>query len=62
VTELASLARYEDFMRAFVRIDDGSSAGARATPDAQEEATLAYVAAANGIEILGVPGAVPPAA
>jgi mannose-6-phosphate isomerase-like protein (cupin superfamily) len=56
MTSLSSLARYEDFSRAVAQ-----PAGTR-WPSDEEAAAVRAIAAANGIEILGPPGALPAAA
>jgi quercetin dioxygenase-like cupin family protein len=53
LTRVRSLARYEDFGRAVSAPVEGG------WPSADEAASVASVARANGIELLGPPGALP---
>jgi quercetin dioxygenase-like cupin family protein len=54
VTRVRALARYEDFGRAVAApVEDGW------WPSAEEFASVASIARANGIELLGPPGALP---
>jgi hypothetical protein len=55
LTRLRSVSRFEDFGRALAEPVDGWS-------NAEEEQSLAALAAANGIRVLGPPGALPAAA
>jgi len=54
VTALRSPVRYEDFTRAVTCPDASGS-----WPSPEEEATVAAIASANGITVLGPPGALP---
>jgi hypothetical protein len=55
-TRVVSLARYVDFGRAVAAPLPLSAAG---WPSAEEQAAVAAIGAANGIELLGPPGDVP---
>jgi len=55
-TQVAELDRFVDFGRAVSRPLADVEAG---WPSPEEESTLTAIAAANGIELLGPPGAVP---
>lgn len=57
VTSLRSLSLYEDFQRALAPAGPGE--GTLLWPSEDEEAAVAGIAAANGIEILGPPGSLP---
>ena len=52
VTRVRSVARYEDFGRAL-------ACPVEEWPSAEEAASVAAIAAANGIEVLGPPGSLP---
>jgi uncharacterized cupin superfamily protein len=56
VTHVRSLERFTDFGRAVARPHDDPSAG---WPSEHERAAVASIGAANGIELLGPPGALP---
>jgi mannose-6-phosphate isomerase-like protein (cupin superfamily) len=60
ITSLRSLSLYEDFQRAVAAV--GAHESSSMWPSDEEAATLARIAAANGIEILGPPGLLPAAA
>jgi quercetin dioxygenase-like cupin family protein len=55
-TVARSVARYEDFLRAVALPAEGSSSSWQESDDASR---LAAIAAPNGIDVLGEPGAVP---
>jgi hypothetical protein len=55
-TRVNSLERYVDFGRA---VAEPLSRFSRTWPSAEEQATVAAMAAANGIEVLGPPGDLP---
>lgn len=57
VTRVNALARYADFGRALAR---PSSESQREWASAEDRATVEAIAAANGIQLLGPPGALPP--
>lgn len=57
LTRVTSLARFEDFGRAISR--PSSSPVSAAWPQSEEASALATIARANGIEVLGPPGALP---
>jgi hypothetical protein len=59
MSEVASLARYEDFTRAVTTSPAGAVPGRPAWPSPEERAALTAIARANGIAILGPPGALP---
>ena len=54
-----SSARYEDFQRAVARPTADVGAGGGSWPNGEEAAGLVTIAGANGITILGPPGALP---
>jgi hypothetical protein len=56
LTRVASLERFEDFGRAVSRPLDAPAHG---WPSPEEEYSLAAIGRANGIELLGPPGALP---
>ena len=59
MTVVRSLSRYEDFARAVARPSAVATGEAPTWPSADEEASLAAIAAANGIAVLGPPGMLP---
>jgi quercetin dioxygenase-like cupin family protein len=59
MTTLRSLVRYEDFTRAVTRPGRSRLGEAPTWPSAEEAQTVAAIAAANGIELLGPPGMLP---
>jgi hypothetical protein len=56
VTQVSSLERFTDFGRAVAAPHPDPAAG---WPSEHERAAVASIAAANGIELLGPPGALP---
>jgi quercetin dioxygenase-like cupin family protein len=59
LTELDSVARYEDFTRAVAQGWDVEGASAGTWPSEEEAAAVSAVGAANGIVVLGPPGMLP---
>ena len=61
MTTVRSLSRYQDFTRAVTQPREIGGLEETTWPSAEEAASLAAIAAANGIHVLGPPGMLPSA-